>query len=253
VSDLPAVVLLHGQPGNTAHWRPVIERLPDGMQVVAEDRPGYGRNPEPATGLLGNAAAVLRRMDQLGLDRAVIAGHSWAGGVALAVAERHADRVSGLALVSSIGPGAVTPVDRALTFPVLGPAVSWVFFRLAGPVMRRQVGRLAGADGMAYRPDEWRTFLIEQHTMVDELPGLVRALDTISAPTIVLSGHDDHIVPPKVAVALADRIPGATLRLLPGERHALPLSAPAAVADAIVAVATRPARPRAPATSPRQP
>jgi pimeloyl-ACP methyl ester carboxylesterase len=253
VSDPPAVVLLHGQPGNALHWRPVIDRLPDDMQIVADDRPGYGVNLEPATGLLGNAAAVLRQMDRRGLDRAVVAGHSWAGGIALALAERHADRVSGLALVSSIGPGAVTIVDRALTFPVLGPAVSWVFFRMAGPLMRKRVGRLAGENGGTHRPDEWRTFLVEQQTMVDELPGLVRALSTISAPTLVLAGHDDRIVPTKVAVALADRIPGATLRLLPGEGHTLPLTAPGAVADAIVAVATRPVHPPAPATAPQQP
>jgi 3-oxoadipate enol-lactonase len=231
----------------------VIDRLPDDLHVVDDDRPGYGRNPEPASGLLGNADAVLRRMDELEVDRAVVAGHSWAGGVAMALAERHADRVSGLVLVSSIGPGAVTLLDRALTVPGIGPAVSWVFFRVAGPLMRKRLRRLAGVSGVTQRPDEWRTFLVEQERMVDELPGLLRALGTISAPTVVISGHDDRIVPPKVAVSLADRIPGATLRLLPGEGHALPLSAPGAVADAIVSIAMRPARPPAPATAPPQP
>src|SRR5947207_9673065 len=155
MSDRPAVVLLHGQPGSAAHWRQVIERLPDGIQVIAEDRPGYGANPESATGLLGNAGTVLRRLDQLGVESAVIAGHSWAGGVALALAERHPDRVEALALISSIGPGAVGTVDRALALPVIGDLASWVFFRLAAPLIRRFFD-------VSHNPNEWRTFLVEQ-------------------------------------------------------------------------------------------
>ena len=247
MSGRPAVVLLHGQPGSASHWRQVIDRLPGDIRVVAEDRPGYGNNPEPATGLLGNAGTVLRRLDQLGIEQAAVAGHSWAGGVALALAQRHPDRVAGVALVSSIGPGAVSALDRALAFPVVGNVASWVFFRLAAPLIRRrfEVGQ---------HPGEWRSFLVEQQAMVDELPGLVHGLRTIAAPTVVVAGDGDRIVPRRVAEALADRIPNAELRLLPGEGHVLPLTAPGEVADAIASVAgaTPRAHRPAPASAPPQ-
>src|SRR3954469_11916655 len=85
----PSVVLLHGQPGGAWHWERVIAGLPADLAVVAEDRPGYGSNPEPATGMVGNADAVVRTLERRGLPRAVIVAHSWAGGAALALAERH--------------------------------------------------------------------------------------------------------------------------------------------------------------------
>src|SRR6266480_1885625 len=54
MSERPAVVLLHGQPGSALHWRRVIDRLPEDLRVVAEDRPGYGANANPPTGFFGN-------------------------------------------------------------------------------------------------------------------------------------------------------------------------------------------------------
>src|SRR5438067_11617693 len=63
----PAIVLLHGQPGSALHWRRVIDRLPEDLRVVAEDRPGYGANASPPTGFFGNADAVVERFDELEL------------------------------------------------------------------------------------------------------------------------------------------------------------------------------------------
>src|SRR5438067_6984012 len=72
VSEHPAVVLLHGQPGSGLHWRRVIDRLPEDLRVVAEDRPGYGANANPPTGFFGHADAVIARLDELELERAVV-------------------------------------------------------------------------------------------------------------------------------------------------------------------------------------
>jgi len=53
------VVLLHGQPGSAADWQQVVSRLPDGVGVVAQDRPGYGASPRSAGGFTAGARAVL--------------------------------------------------------------------------------------------------------------------------------------------------------------------------------------------------
>ncbi len=88
VSVEPAspVVLLHGQPGGGSDWREVIARLPATVECLAADRPGYRSNPRPAAGLVGNAEAVLADLDHAGIDRAVLVGHSYGGGVALTTA-----------------------------------------------------------------------------------------------------------------------------------------------------------------------
>jgi pimeloyl-ACP methyl ester carboxylesterase len=244
----PTVVLLHGQPGGGVHWRHVVDRLPDSLHVLAEDRPGYGTHPDGPAGLLGNADAVIRRLDELEVERATIAGHSWGGGIALVLAERHPDRVSALALFASIGPGAVSRLDRALARPWLGGAATWAFFRVAGPIARRKILSMLGADKRTEaafaagrtRP-QWRTFVVEQQRMVEELPAVNQQLATITAPTLVVTGDSDRVVPMAVADRLATAIPGARLRVLRGQGHALPLVASADVADAITELTlTRP-------------
>src|SRR2546423_2291832 len=95
------VVLLHGQPGGPFDWHAVVTDLPPGFRAHLPDRPGYGRNERPAAGLADNADDLVRQLDHLGVERAIVAGHSWGGGVALAMAERHPERVAGLVLAAS--------------------------------------------------------------------------------------------------------------------------------------------------------
>jgi pimeloyl-ACP methyl ester carboxylesterase len=78
------VVLLHGQPGSAADWQQVASRLPEALRVVALDRPGYGASRQGAGGFAVNARAVLAELDARGIERAVLVGHSYGGGVALA-------------------------------------------------------------------------------------------------------------------------------------------------------------------------
>src|SRR5947209_12857006 len=90
------VVLLHGQPGAGAGWRRVVGMLGGSLEVLAPDRPGYGRNRRPAGGIVANVewlAEVLRGGD--GAPTVVVA-HSWAGGPALELAYRHPESLAGL-------------------------------------------------------------------------------------------------------------------------------------------------------------
>ncbi|WP_026343022.1 alpha/beta fold hydrolase [Nocardia sp. BMG111209] len=121
----PAVVLLHGLAGSTAWWDPVVPALAD-RRVVRIDLLGHGRSDKPDTGYgiseqAGRVAAVL---DRLGVDRAVIIGHSTGGYVATALAEQHRDRVAAIGLIDT-GPrlDAFTdngPVGDLLFVPAIG-------------------------------------------------------------------------------------------------------------------------------------
>lgn len=128
----PAVVCLHGQPGSSTDWLAVADALRADFAVVMVDRLGYGRTGGEAAGFEANAAAVVATLDQLDIDRAIMVGHSWAGGVALALAADHPDRVGGLVLVSSIGPVAGPGwVDRILAAPVVGDVIVASTFAMA--------------------------------------------------------------------------------------------------------------------------
>jgi pimeloyl-ACP methyl ester carboxylesterase len=142
------IVVLHGQPGSHSDWQQLADQLPPELRIVAFDRPGYGASRQAAGGFAYNARAVLAELDARGIERAVLAGHSYGGGVALAVAKLAPQRVEALVLLASVGPGCLTGWDRLLAAPVAGEACALAAWwltpwlaraRLAGIAWRRRL------------------------------------------------------------------------------------------------------------------
>jgi pimeloyl-ACP methyl ester carboxylesterase len=86
------------------------------------------------------------------------------------------------------------------------------------------------------------SFVVEQRALVRELPAVLGALAEVRVPTTVLTGDRDRMIAPCSARHLADAIPGAELRTIPGAGHYLPGSHPTALAEAVLAAATRAGR-----------
>jgi pimeloyl-ACP methyl ester carboxylesterase len=250
----PSVVLLHGQPGTAWDWQWVAPLIEDDFHVLIPDRPGYGRTGGPATGFAGNASAAVDLLDRDGIERAILVGHSWAGGVVIAAAERFPDRVAGAVLVASVGPGArIGWEDRLLSAPVLGEAIAAVTIGGAGLILgSRRVQRLAD-ERLAGRAREavtaltelthgygasrvWKSFVAEQRALISELEGLGPGLRNMATPTVIINGAGDRIVPPAVAAMLAATIPRAVHIELPGVGHLLPRDRPGQIADAVRSV-----------------
>ena len=137
------VVLLHGQPGSAADWQQVAGRLAPGLGVVALDRPGYGASRERAGGFAVNARAVVAELDGRGIGRAVLVGHSYGGGVALAVAQLAPERVEALVLLASVGPGCLTGWDQLLAAPVAGEVCAVTAWRLTPWLARAWLAGIA--------------------------------------------------------------------------------------------------------------
>jgi pimeloyl-ACP methyl ester carboxylesterase len=245
------LVLLHGQPGSADDWHEVIARLPTRLHAVAVDRPGYGSSGIPAGGFAANARAVLADLDARGVDRAVLVGHSWGGGVALSAARLAPDRVAAVVLLASVGPGSVTGWDRLLAAPGAGPLLSRVAWQWTPWIARDRLAHLQRRRGGPPGPSEfvnwqvwghadngstplWRTFLAEQRALLHELDDLDAALGSVRAPVLLLADPADHIVPFDTARRLAHALPDARLQPTPGVGHHLPRRAPGIVADAIV-------------------
>ncbi|HXB50547.1 MAG TPA: alpha/beta fold hydrolase [Streptosporangiaceae bacterium] len=244
------LVLLHGQPGSAADWHQVTERLPALLHAVAADRPGYGSSQLPAGGFAANARAVIDDLDRRGIDRAVLVGHSFGGGVAMSAASLAPERVEAVVLLASVGPGCANVWDRVLAARGTGPLCALVAWKLTPWIARARLAVARRRAGRSRRPDEhvnwqvwghrhdargglWRTFLAEQRALLRELDELERALPAVEVPVLLLADPRDTLVPVETARRLAQSLPDARLQLINRAGHHLPMRAAGAVADAI--------------------
>ncbi len=245
------VLALHGQPGLGSDWQQLAGLLPRELNVTAADRPGYGANRQQAGGFGVNARAVLADLDSRGIERAVLVGHSYGGGIALSVAALAPQRVEALVLLASVGPGCLTGWDWLLAAPVAGEVCAVTAWSLTPWLARIRLRGIARRRGQPIAADEhinwdiwgnsrhdhgplWRSFLTEQRALVSELDELTAALPGIRRPTLVLADPQDTLVPVQTARDLAARLPEARLQLVTGIGHQLPRRGAAQVAAAII-------------------
>jgi pimeloyl-ACP methyl ester carboxylesterase len=245
-----SALLLHGQPGSARDWEGVRTEIAESITAPAIDRPGWGASSK-ASNISGNAEAALAALDASGISRAIVVGHSFAGAVAAWLAVQHRDRVAGLVLVApAANVAALYELDRWLAAPVVGylataAALSGLGAALTAAPLRRRIARglaiddryLNGAGRRLLTPAAWRAFVHEQRALIRELPALEAQLGEIAAPTVIVAGTEDHIVPPGSIRQLGHQIPGAELRLLEGAGHLLPLQNAPAVAKIILKLA----------------
>jgi pimeloyl-ACP methyl ester carboxylesterase len=219
------------------------------MRVIAPDRPGYGSTGGRAIGIQANAEWAMALLDRLQIDRAVVVGHSWGSGIALAAALEYPQRLRALVLV---GPMASTVLpsrlDRLFASRIIGAPATRLGFQAAGlgltlPPLRRlahiafpaveaeRLKRIA----MEWRgAGLWRSFYAEQRAFVEEMPALALRTPSLSVPTTIVTGNRDRICSPSQARRLASDLPNAELIEVRGG-HLLPQQRPNVVADAIVA------------------
>ena len=236
------VVLLHGQPGSGADWVLVRRALSD-VRVLAPDRPGY--DGLPALDFAGNARRLSAVLSDTGVERAVVVGHSWGGGVALQLALDHPEQVAGLCLLGSIGSRlSWTNRDRLLSWPGMAQTAAAAMCCAAVLAPRLFVAATGSQLPHAKLQDVRRqsrellrggivnAIAAEQRFLVTRGAELARRLGEVAAPALVVTGHKDRTVPPAAAADLARALPRGVLVSVSGG-HLLPQEAPDLVADAV--------------------
>jgi pimeloyl-ACP methyl ester carboxylesterase len=270
----PPIVLIHGAGCNLEDMRLALgEGLATRHRVILIDRPGMGwsKRKGRAGGSPADQAAILREiLERLGVERAIIVGHSWGGALAASFALDHPDRTAALALLAP----PLYPFARGTTWlyalfatPILG----WIYARtLALPLGLPFIGlgmasaflpqlpppnylkRSAGL--LLLRPS---TFLANARDVADlatnlepqvaRYPELAMSQVSISrvsmsqaaVPIVVMSGNMDFVVAPQPhSVAFAAAVPRARLVILPGIGHMLHHAATDRVVAEIEGLAT---------------
>ena len=207
-------------------WRRLMDRLTSFARVIVFDKREQGlsdRTGAPPT-LEDIAADLGAVMDAAGSERAAIVGLSEGGPAALLFAASHPQRVSALALLGSYARLTRAP-DHPVGVPVdeLRSFVERTVDQWGGPAaLRLWFGPEAAADPALA---EWWARLLRAGTSPGGARALLRlyeeldarsALPSISAPTLVVHGRDDALIPAELARAVADAIPGARHLELPG-------------------------------------
>lgn len=242
------ILLLHGQPGSARDWDLVRAAIGDRAEVVVFDRPGWdGRSA--ALDLAGNARAALAALGAVGAKRATVVGHSFGGAIAAWLGAEHPERVAALVLAAPCANAAsLNRVDLLLARPVIGPAVGAAALATLGTALvatptRDRISAALRLDDAYLRasgrallsPAAWRAFATEQRTLIAELPSLEARLGQISAPTTIVTGTADRIVPPVSARVLAAQIGEVEVVEIEGASHLLPQQQSAPLAEIILA------------------
>jgi pimeloyl-ACP methyl ester carboxylesterase len=246
------VLLLHGQPGGAREWDRVVAAIGGRAKTIAVDRPGWDLFGVPRD-LPGNVAAAIGVLDLDQVPRSTVVGHSFGAAVAAWLAADHPERVGGLVLTApAANVASLTRLDRWLVAPVAGKLLSVA--TVTGPglalasshVRRRLAARLdldedyLRDEGRALRsPAAWRAFVTEQRALVSGLPLLESRLGRIAAPTSIVIGSADRVVPNASARRLAAQIPGARVIVVQGAGHLLSMRHPVLVAEVVLGAGTR--------------
>jgi pimeloyl-ACP methyl ester carboxylesterase len=237
----PPIVLIHGAGCNLEDMRLALgERLAERHRVILIDRAGLGWSAREGRGSSpAYQAAILRDvLDRLGVERAIIVGHSWGGALAATFALDYPQRVAGLVLLAP----PLYPFRRSMTWlytvfatPVLG----WLYAHtLALPLGAPFIGVGLGSAFLPQLPPRGyikrtaallllrpATFLANARDVADLGAFQVRAARryaALTAPAVIMTGDRDMIVAPRRhAKAFAAAVPNAKLVILPGIGHML--------------------------------
>jgi len=250
------VLLLHGVTDSWRSFAPLLPHLPPALRVCAVTQRGHAGASRPRAGyriadLTADAAAVL---DALGLDDAVVVGHSMGSVVAQRLALDHPERVRGLVLLNSFSALARNAGVRELWDGAVAPLRDPIDARFVRAFQAGTVTRPIAADfldlvvgeSLAVPARIWRALFA----------GFLRTdffdqLGAIAAPTLILAGGRDAICPVSDQQALAAAIPGARLTVVPEAGHSLHWEDPAYVAAALAAFLAAADGVSAPRTAPR--
>lgn len=241
-SPLGTVLLLHGASGSSGD--PLLAlggRLAERYRVIAVDRPGHGWSDRIDGAAMASPArqaeVIWEALTAIGVERAIVVGHSWSGALATNMTLDHADRVAGLVLLSpvshpwpggniawyynpTVAPGIGTFLARVVATPLgllaLHPAARAVFH----PQEARPDYVEAARASLVLRPRTFRANAEDVAGLHAFVTAQSRRYGAIRAPTVILSGEADRIVWTNLhSRALEREIPGARLVVLPGIGH----------------------------------
>jgi pimeloyl-ACP methyl ester carboxylesterase len=248
-ADRPTL-LLHGIGNYGRYWDLFAEAIAGRVRLVAPDARGHGESGRPADGYAPAdfAADALAVLDQLGIEQAVVVGHSMGGLHAINLAARHPGRVHALVIVDASPDPLPAGTERArrllsgrpARFRNHGEARTYLERTSPGYPAAVYENRLTFAfreetGGLVWRSDPAAL----ERIMSERVPAAERwdALGRVACPTLVVRGTRSNVLAEDVARRMVQTLPNGRLVELDAG-HNVPLDRPRELADAVAVIAT---------------
>jgi pimeloyl-ACP methyl ester carboxylesterase len=239
--DGPALILLHGYTDSHRSFDLLRPHLPEAWRVVAVTARGHGQSekPEGGYGAADMAADVRALLDALGIERAVIAGHSMGAATALQFAADYPERTHGLVLMGAFASFQDKPAVAELAAAVntfqehVDPEFVLAFQEstFAEMIPQRFLDTVIG-ESLRCPAFVWRAALQGQLNAA-----IADAALLCQAPALLIRGEKDAFVPLSDQRKLRDALPSARVFTMPGIGHAPHWERPAETAALIRAFA----------------
>lgn len=254
------LVLLHGNGSMIQDFvtSGLLDRAAENHRVIAFDRPGYGHSDRPR-GTVWTAAAQAdlfhHALARIGVESAIVLGHSWGCSVAVALARRHPASVRGLVLASGYHYPSVRLDAVALSvpaIPIIGDIVRYtvspILSRILWPILTRRLFAPAPVPDkfkafpreMSLRPWQIRASAAEAALMVPQAHAARSDYAELKIPVAIIAGAGDGLVDPEAQSArLHGEIRDSTWTCVAGAGHMVHHSALDATMSAIERVSAQ--------------
>ena len=230
----PVLVLVHGSNASLFTWVPWVNRLDKDFRVVTLDMPGHGLTGAVPNGDYSQEGMVkftLEVADKLHLAKFAIGGNSMGGGVAARFAEEHPDRVTKLILVDAAGMPVASGDKVPLAFriartPVLNNMMLYITPRsivtegLNDAIIHKEIidDHMVDLYWNFARMEGTRAATLKRFTL-PVTNDVATDIAKIKAPTLILWGEQDHLIPVAAAHKFNAAIPGSKLFIYPATGH----------------------------------
>jgi len=230
------LVMIMGITGSKWHWLGFDRRLGEDFLTIAFDNRGIGETtaPEGPYTIPQMAEDTIGLLDSIGIDRAHVFGVSMGGMIAQELALAHPDRVRTL-ILGCTNFGGTTQILPA-------PGVYQRAFIIAGKGAEQATRDILSVN---LRPDFMKkhsdvveelvryglAHRVKKHVLAAQIAAVsghdtASRLSAITAPTFILAGDADELIPPQNSIEIAGRIPQAQITFLPGVGHMFWVEAP---------------------------
>ncbi len=234
------VILIHGYTSTLYTWRSNMPELAKHFSVWSLDLPGFGYSDKPKEfdySLAGYADFMVKFMDAMGIKKAILVGNSMGGGVAMESYFKYPDRVEKLVLIDSMG----YPENEGfilftlMKYPVIGEVLMSFNYRwvikdsLTSGIYYNNAfvtDDVVDSYYNVYKTENGRKAPLWVGRHIDDAKDLNSdKIKTIKAPTLVIWGEEDTLIPVSHAQYFKRDIPGAEVQIiaeaghLPHEEH----------------------------------